>query len=117
MKYFSSERCSIGPAQRGQIIQRIIVDGWSVAAAASALHVPERLVEAWLVDYRRHGMQSLRHTPRKSVTAEMVRLKLGEPLLTALHLARSLLHPSHRRASRVEPLPPRRLRDERRRGG
>ncbi|HEY1260611.1 MAG TPA: helix-turn-helix domain-containing protein [Stellaceae bacterium] len=116
MKYSSKQR-SIGPAQRGQIVQRIIVDGWSTAAAAAAFHVPKRLVEAWLSDYRRHGMQSLRHRPRKSVIAEMVRLKIVEPVLSALHLVAVLLHPLETREPHVQPLPLRRSRDERRGGG
>jgi transposase-like protein len=113
MKY-SRKRRVIGPAQRGQIIQRIIVDGWSTAAAAAAFHVSQRLVEAWLADYRRHGMKSLRHTPRKTVAAEIIRLKIAEPLLAAVHLVAAALHPLRMREARIQPMPLRRSRDERR---
>lgn len=116
MEYRSSKRRGIGPAQRGQIVQRIIVDGWSTAATAAAFHVPKRLVAAWLSDYRRHGMQSLRHTPRKSVVAEMVRLKLAEPLLAAFRLVVATLHPLRVRGPQAQPLPLRRTSDERRGG-
>ncbi len=61
MKSLSSPPLTLSPAQRGQIVQRILVDGWTVADAAAAAGVPERLVAAWVSDYRRHGMASLRH--------------------------------------------------------
>lgn len=116
MKYSPKRRRVIGPAQRGQIIQRIIVDGWSTAAAAAAFHVSKRVVDAWLADYRRHGMKSLRHTPRKSVAAEMFRLKIAEPLLAAVHLVLAALHPLHIREARIQAMPLRHSRDERRGG-
>ncbi len=49
----------IGPAQRGQIVQRILVEGWSPAQAAAAFGVGEREVTRWVADYRRRGMASL----------------------------------------------------------
>jgi hypothetical protein len=49
----------IAAAQRGQIIQRVLVDGWSAAQAAEAFDIQERQVMRWVADYRRHGMASL----------------------------------------------------------
>jgi transposase len=47
-------------AQRGQIIQRVLVDGWSPAQAAASCDATERQVLRWLAAYRRYGMNSLR---------------------------------------------------------
>jgi hypothetical protein len=47
-------------ATRGQIVQRVLVDGWSAAQAAAAFEVGERQVVRWVAAYRRHGMASLR---------------------------------------------------------
>ncbi|SRR6266542_3621035 len=49
----------IAAARRGQIIQRVLVDGWSAAQAAEAFDIQERQVARWVADYRRHGMASL----------------------------------------------------------
>jgi transposase len=49
--------------RRGQIIQRILVDGWSPAEAAAFLGVGERQVVQWVAAYRRNGMASLRADP------------------------------------------------------
>ena len=51
---------AIGVARRGQIIQRILVDGWTVGEAASVFEVGERQVARWVAAYRRDGMASLR---------------------------------------------------------
>ncbi len=50
----------IAAVQRGQIIQRVLVDGWSPGQAAAAFGVEERRVARWISAYRRHGMASLR---------------------------------------------------------
>lgn len=50
----------IAGARRGQVIQRILVDGWSPAKAAAFLGVEERQVVQWVAAYRRDGMASLR---------------------------------------------------------
>jgi hypothetical protein len=55
-----SKSCGIAAAQRGQIIQRVLVDGWSTAQAAAVFGLPERRIARWVADYRRHGMASLR---------------------------------------------------------
>ena len=92
MKKRSTEPVVLTPAQRGQIVQRVIVDGWTSAEAAAAVGVPERLVDAWVADYRRHGMASLRHVPRKTVAAEILRLWLGTA--GACRVAHSLHRPA-----------------------
>jgi transposase-like protein len=84
MKGRSPPPNALTTAQRGQIVQRVIVEGWTTADAAAAAGVPERLVAAWVADYRRHGMASLRHRPGKSVAAEIVQLRLLLPVCLAL---------------------------------
>ena len=49
----------IPAARRGQIIQRVLVDGWSLQQTAQAFDLSERRVAAWIADYRRYGMTSL----------------------------------------------------------
>ena len=56
----SSAIRNITAAQRGQIIQRVMVDGWSPAQAAAVYGVAERHVARWVGAYRRYGMASLR---------------------------------------------------------
>jgi hypothetical protein len=75
MKVRSPQPHALTAAQRGQIVQRIIVDGWSTAAAARAAAVPERLVAAWVADFRRRGMASLRHRPSRTVAGEIAQLR------------------------------------------
>ena len=51
----------ISAAERGRIIQHVLVDGWSPAQAAAVFEVGERQVVRWLAAYRRHGLASLRN--------------------------------------------------------
>jgi transposase-like protein len=60
MSRVSSNTRDITPAQRGQIIQHVLVDGWSPTQVAAAYDISERDVERWVAVYRRHGMASLR---------------------------------------------------------
>jgi len=60
MGWFWDRRCTMPPAQRGQIVQRILVDGWSAAEAARQFGIGEREVARWVAAYRRDGMASLR---------------------------------------------------------
>jgi hypothetical protein len=53
----------IAAVRRGQIIQRILVDGWSPTGAAAFFDVEERQVVRWVAAYRRDGMASLRGEP------------------------------------------------------
>ncbi len=79
MKNTESRRI-ISVAQRGQIVQRVIVDGWTSAEAAAAFGVPRRIVEVWVADFRRHGMASLRREPGRTIAAEMVRSTVWRPV-------------------------------------
>jgi transposase-like protein len=76
----SARRRPITAAQRGQIIQRVIVDGWSSARAAAVFGVRERLVAAWVADYRRYGMASLRRKTAGTFVAEIIRPKVALPV-------------------------------------
>ena len=116
MKKRSTEPVVLTPAQRGQIVQRVIVDGWTSAEAAAAVGVPERLVDAWVADYRRHGMASLRHVPRKTVAAEILRLWLGRPV-RAVSRRLPPTCADFLRATTDEASPLDRLNDDRRDGG
>jgi transposase-like protein len=60
MKDGSASNDIPGPARRGHVVQRVIVDGWTTCDAARAAGVDERSVARWVADYRRRGMASLR---------------------------------------------------------
>ncbi len=79
MKKNPAEAAARTPAQRGQIVQRVIVDGWTCAEAAAAAGLPEQLVDAWVSAFRQHGMASLRHAARNPVAGAIVRLRLRRP--------------------------------------
>lgn len=51
-------------AQRGHIVQRVLVDGWTAQRAAGTFGIDEKLVTRWVAAYRRHGMASLRTDDR-----------------------------------------------------
>jgi hypothetical protein len=117
MKKRSTEPVALTPAQRGQIVQRVIVDGWTSAEAAAAVGVPERLVAAWVADYRRYGMASLRHVPRNTVGAEILRLWLGRRVRA---MSRTISNGLRRLSARERPTSLSsldRLNDDRRDGG
>ena len=56
----SIKKRDLAAAQRGLIIQRVLVDGWSPAEAGKPFGVDERQVAWWIAAYQRHGMASLR---------------------------------------------------------
>jgi len=117
MKDSSPPRRTLTTAQRGQIIQRIIVDGWTRADAATTFGVPERLVDAWVADYRRHGMASLRHKSGGTIVAEIIRLRVALPLAAVCRGIRTRLRGIFVHHRRVPPLPLRRSSDDGRGGG
>ena len=80
MKNTELRRRTISVAQRGQIVQRVLVDGWTSVEAAAAFGVPKRIVEVWVTDFRRHGMASLRQDPGRTIAAEMIRFTLWRPV-------------------------------------
>jgi Homeodomain-like domain len=107
MRHSSSGRHGISAAKRGQIVQRVIVDGWTTARAAAAFDMPGRHVEIWVADYRRHGMASLRRVPRRTIVAEIIELRLSRPVAAVLRrLARGLRRLfTPRRRAEPAPLP------------
>jgi transposase InsO family protein len=59
-------RAALSPIGRRRVVDRVLVSGWSVAAAAEAAAVSERTVYRWLSRWRSHGAAGLvdrRSTP------------------------------------------------------
>lgn len=102
----SGKRRILTRAQRGQLIQRIIVDGWSCAEAAAACRVEERLVAAWVADYRRHGMASLRRAPKETVAGGIVQLRVSRPVQSLLRCVLDAVRRPFLRGATVRPAPP-----------
>jgi transposase-like protein len=113
MKSNAAIRSSFTPAQRGQIVQRIIVDGWTYGQAAAAFGVREGLVAAWVAEYRRYGMASLRDHPGKTTAAELVRVRLVRPVRSLCRGLSSGLRSLLACESPVAPSPLRRRHDDR----
>jgi hypothetical protein len=115
MKHLPDRR-DIGPARRGLIVQRVIVDGWTIARAAAAFNTPPRLVEIWVAAYRRHGMASLRHAPRRTVAAKSLELWLLRPVTAMLRRMSSGLRPLFSARPHAAPASIRATEDDRRGG-
>jgi transposase-like protein len=96
---------TISVAQRGQIVQRVIVDGWTSAEVAAAFGVPRRLVDVWVADFRRRGMASLRQDHRETVAAEMIQVTVWRPLRAMLRKLAVGLRGSLAAEPLVRPLP------------
>ena len=98
-----------GPVRRGQVVQRVIVDGWTAGEAARAAGLDERLVARWVAAYRRRGMASL----RENAGGPFLPQRLA---LFVCALRRGLAHwlgaPSAAPTASLSPL--RRTRDDRR---
>lgn len=116
MKNASGQRDTITVARRALIVQRVLVDGWTSAKAGATFGVSERLVNAWVTDYRRHGMASLRRPPRKTVAFEIVQLTIGRPIRGGARIAANRLRRLFVRDRPPQPLPLRRSNDDRRGG-
>jgi transposase-like protein len=71
---------TITMARRALIVQRVLVDGWTSAKAASAFGVSKRLVDVWVADYRRHGMMSLRRSAGETLASEIVQVTISQPI-------------------------------------
>ncbi len=113
MKNGSRVRVDLTAAQRGQIVQRVMVEGWTSAEAAAAFGIRERLVAAWVADYRRYGMASLRDRPGKSIAAEVIRLRLVHPVRAACHSIATGLRSALADKRPAAPSPLRRSQDDR----
>jgi transposase InsO family protein len=66
-------RAPLSPIGRGRVVDRVMCEGWSVAAAAEAAGVTERTVYRWLARWRGQGAAGLvdrrsvpGHIPRKT---------------------------------------------------
>jgi transposase-like protein len=101
MTSVSTERRTITAAQRGQIIQLVLVEGWTPGRAAAAFAIEERLVAAWLAAYRRDGMASLRHNPSPTLMGEAAGRWLWRPLAS---LWRALVAARRERPAEPSPL-------------
>jgi hypothetical protein len=76
--FLSKSSCEIAAVKRAQIIQRVLVDGWSPAMAAAVFELPERRIARWVNDYKRRGMASLRDdAPGERVVTRWVRALTG----------------------------------------
>jgi hypothetical protein len=95
MKDTTPQSRVVTPAQRALVIQRVIVDNWTTETAAATFGLSEHLVAVWVADFRRNGMASLRHDPRK-----IVRLAVPAPLRAVFRRIASSL----RGVSAVDPL-------------
>lgn len=51
---------NIAAAQRGLIVQRVLVEGWTPEEAGRPFGVDGRLAARWVAAYRRDGMTALR---------------------------------------------------------
>jgi transposase-like protein len=108
MKNPPSSRPAITTAQRGQIVQRVIVDGWTSAAVASSFGVPKRLVDVWVADFRRNGMASLRSEPGRTIATTILQLTFARPMRAILRKMSSGLRRPLAVEPTVQPLPVRR---------
>jgi transposase-like protein len=117
MKDGSAKRRTLTPVERGRIVQRVIVDGWTSAEAASAFSVRERLIIAWVADYRRYGMASLRDTPGKTAAAIVVQRRLLRPVRAVLRRLASRVPWFFAPERPAAPSPLLRSNDDRRGGG
>lgn len=109
----SKKTRTITKVQQGQIVQRVLVDGWSPAEAAAAFGLETRLVRTWVADYRRHGMASLHRPPSRSLVAEIFRRNLLWPLAGGLRRLAGCLRRVFVREPAAEPSPLRRGREDR----
>ena len=113
------------PHTRWLIVERVLAEGWTVAAAAAAAGVSERTGAKWLARYRSEGRDGLRDrssAPRRiphRTPAERVRMieRLRRLRMTAAEIAETLLMPLATvsailrriglgKRSRLEPLEP-----------
>jgi hypothetical protein len=50
----------LAAAQRGLIVQRVLVDDWTPKEAGALFGIDEQSVARWVAAYQRHGMAALR---------------------------------------------------------
>jgi hypothetical protein len=98
----------ITAAQRGQIVQWVIIGGRTSAEVAASCGLPRRLIDVWVADFRRHGMASLRQEPSCTVTAEIIQLAICRPLRAVWHRVSTGLRRVFATEPATRPLPLRR---------
>jgi len=116
MKTTSARPRTIPPARRALIVQRVLVDGWTTAEAAAAFDVSERQVDIWVVEFRRDGMRSLRRSSGKALPAEIVHIAISRPVRGLASRIANGFRRLFLRNPLQQPLPLRRLNDDRRSG-
>jgi transposase-like protein len=104
---------TITAARRALIVQRVLVDEWTSAEAAAAFGISERQVDVWVADFRRSGMTSLRRAPGRTVAVEILRFTLGRPIRGAARRITNSLRRLFVHERLPQPLPLRRLNDDR----
>jgi transposase-like protein len=112
MKNPRSDRSAITPAQRGQIVQRVIIDGWTSAEVAASFNVSKRLVDVWVGDFRRNGMASLRREPGRTAAVTLLQLIVARPVRALLRQMSSGLRRPVAVEPIVQPLTPRRSNED-----
>jgi Homeodomain-like domain len=110
----STKARAISVARRALIVQRVIIDGWTSGEAAAAFDVSERQVDIWVAEFQRYGMGSLRRTPSKMLSAEIVHLTISRPVRGIAHRIAAGLRRLFLRERLPQPLPLQRFYDDRR---
>lgn len=115
----------LSPIGRRRVVDRVLVEGWSVVTAAEAAGVTERTVYRWLARFRAEGPAGLvdrssapRRIPHKTSSARVSAIcRLRQARLTAVEIAERigmpistvsavLLREGLGKRSRLEPLEP-----------
>ena len=60
MQKKSVQKRDLAAAQRGLIVQRVLVDGWTPEEAGAPFGIDGQSVARWVAAYQRHGMAALR---------------------------------------------------------
>lgn len=88
-------RAPLSPIGRRRVVDRVLVSGWSVTAAAEAAGVTDRTVYRWLARFRQHGAAGLfdrscapRRIPHKTSPVRVAAIcELRQLRLTAVEIA------------------------------
>ena len=107
---------TITVARRALIVQRVLVDGWTSAEAATAFGVSQRQVDVWVADFRRSGMTSLRRAPGKTLAVQILRFVIDRPIRGAARVIANGFRRLFVHERLPQPSPLRRLNDDRRGG-
>jgi transposase-like protein len=114
MKTASARPRTIPLARKALIVQRVLVDKWTIAETAAAFDVSERQVKDWVADFRRSGMTSLRRASGKTRATQIVHRVMWLPVRGITFRAANRLRRLLVRERLQEPLLLRRFNDDRR---